>query len=1065
MKINMPVTDNEVKLTDEHLIVSKTDLKGIITFTNPDFIEISGFTEKECIGKNHNMVRHPDMPAAAFEDLWNTVKAEKPWTGIVKNRCKNGDYYWVQANVTPLRENGRVVEYMSVRTKPTQQQIAEAEALYQKLNAGEKIKKSFGERFNLFNRLKLWQKLGVAGLVFMLVILASAVTLVLNANKAIEFTEKEVAGIQYLSAARQIMQNMPQHRGMTNAYLNGNTALEPRILKKRTQVDDNFEAMAKLDTELGAQLGISEKFKEIRVTWNSLKAQAFNLPAKECFSRHTVLLEQMIGLMAQVSENSNLKLDSGIDSSYIIDLLVNRIPVITEKMGQSRGLGSGVVSRGSFDQGQEARLTKLQVYSTLMSEGIGYSLDRLFSVNSDLKGRLSNEAMMARAGLEEFGGLVEKLLEGRFAELDSTAFFEKGTSAINNSFALYDAATPLLEELLHARIDESSNERMQLLIVVVIGIMLAIFAGAAVMRDILRAMNQTVDELNQLTEGNYKREIEIKRNDEIGDMLRGLKSTQIKLGFDVNDARQRANSMQRIKVALDNVSSNVMVGDNDGVIIYMNDSVIEMFRNAQESIRKELPDFNVDELVGTNIDSFHKKPEHQRAMLKALTTSHRARIGIGGRSFDLTANPVINENGQRLGTAVEWVDITEQLDAENQIENLIEQAVHGKLDERIDTAGYEGFMKNLGDGINRMMDAVVTPLKEVVRVLSGLAEGDLRKNMQGEFKGEFDVLSSSLNATMTNLMSIVSKINEAGDSITSASSEIAQGNTDLSQRTEEQASSLEETASSMEELTSTVRQNADNARQANQLAAGAREQAEKGGEVVGNAITAMSGINESSKKIADIIGVIDEIAFQTNLLALNAAVEAARAGEQGRGFAVVASEVRNLAQRSAEAAKEIKGLITDSVSKVEEGSQLVDDSGKTLEEIVTSVKKVSDIVAEIAAASSEQSAGIEQVNKAISQMDEVTQQNAALVEEAAAASESLDEQAQGLGRLMSYFKTDESAESYMSADLASESTVQTSATTPQKQQAPKPSSAPRKPKAAPAPSPAAGFDDSEWEEF
>jgi methyl-accepting chemotaxis protein len=285
--------------------------------------------------------------------------------------------------------------------------------------------------------------------------------------------------------------------------------------------------------------------------------------------------------------------------------------------------------------------------------------------------------------------------------------------------------------------------------------------------------------------------------------------------------------------------------------------------------------------------------------------------------------------------------------------------------------------------------------------------------------------------------------------------EISKGNTNLSQRTEEQASSLEETASSMEEMTSTVKQTADNAGQANQLAMAARQQAEKGGSVVGAAVTAMSGINAASKKIADIIGVIDEIAFQTNLLALNAAVEAARAGEQGRGFAVVATEVRNLAGRSATAAKEIKALIQDSVARVDEGSKLVDESGQTLEEIVGAVKKVTDIVAEIAAASREQSSGIEQVNKAVMQMDTTTQQNAALVEEAAAASQAIVEQAQALNSLVSRYNVGDNAGANASR------TVQRAAV--------RPLPAKRsggKPAAASAPMrKAVGDNSSEWSEF
>jgi methyl-accepting chemotaxis protein len=259
------------------------------------------------------------------------------------------------------------------------------------------------------------------------------------------------------------------------------------------------------------------------------------------------------------------------------------------------------------------------------------------------------------------------------------------------------------------------------------------------------------------------------------------------------------------------------------------------------------------------------------------------------------------------------------------------------------------------------------------------------------------------------LTDVVVRIKTSSDAIATASGQIAAGNQDLSSRTEEQASSLEETAASMEELTSTVKQNADNARQANQLALSASEVAVKGGNVVGQVVDTMASINASSKKIVDIIGVIDGIAFQTNILALNAAVEAARAGEQGRGFAVVAAEVRSLAQRSGAAAKEIKGLIDDSVGKVDVGSALVGEAGKTMAEIVGSVKRVTDIIGEITAASQEQSTGIEQVNQAIAQMDQVTQQNAALVEEAAAAAQSMQEQAANLVEAVSVFRLEAGA--------------------------------------------------------
>ncbi|TYQ03397.1 UNVERIFIED_ORG: methyl-accepting chemotaxis protein [Zoogloea ramigera] len=299
---------------------------------------------------------------------------------------------------------------------------------------------------------------------------------------------------------------------------------------------------------------------------------------------------------------------------------------------------------------------------------------------------------------------------------------------------------------------------------------------------------------------------------------------------------------------------------------------------------------------------------------------------------------------------------------------------------------------------------VSAPLREAVSAASAVAEGDLTRDIAVTSSCETGQLMGALKTMTENLQALVAQVRSGTDLIATASAEIASGNQDLSSRTEEQASSLEETASSMEELTSTVKQNADNARQANQLAQSASGIATRGGEVVGQVVGTMASINESSRKIEDIISVIDGIAFQTNILALNAAVEAARAGEQGRGFAVVAGEVRNLAHRSAAAAKDIKQLISDSVQKVEAGSELVNQAGTTMSEIVTSITRVTDIMAEISSASNEQSDGIEQVNTAITQMDQVTQQNAALVEESAAAAESLQNQAAQLSDVVSVFK-------------------------------------------------------------
>ncbi|KQY52733.1 methyl-accepting chemotaxis protein [Lysobacter sp. Root494] len=339
-----------------------------------------------------------------------------------------------------------------------------------------------------------------------------------------------------------------------------------------------------------------------------------------------------------------------------------------------------------------------------------------------------------------------------------------------------------------------------------------------------------------------------------------------------------------------------------------------------------------------------------------------------------------------------------------EIKHLVDAAVAGDFSQRGDAARFAYFYRELINSLNTLMATADDGLAEVGSVLSAMAEGDLSRRIDAELPGRFGRLAGDANRTASQLTEIVNRIRTGSEAINSAAMEISAGNDDLSQRTEQQAASLEETASSMEELTSTVKQNADNARQANQLAIGATEIARHGGQVVGQVVTTMSAIHDSSRKVADIIGVIDGIAFQTNILALNAAVEAARAGEQGRGFAVVASEVRSLAQRSAGAAKEIKQLITESVSHVGEGSALVDRAGQTMQEIVTSVQRMTDFIADISAASQEQSAGIEQVNHAITQMDEGTQQNAALVEEASAAARSLEQQASQLVETVAAFR-------------------------------------------------------------
>ena len=449
-----------------------------------------------------------------------------------------------------------------------------------------------------------------------------------------------------------------------------------------------------------------------------------------------------------------------------------------------------------------------------------------------------------------------------------------------------------------------SGDRLILLIVASSLTLSALVAWLYVGRRLVAPLSQMAGVMGQLAGGDEDAKIPgLGRGDEIGDMARSLTT--------IRDTGVRA---ARIQTALENTASVVLMADLDGKVIHANRAAQRYFREQESEIQAKLPDFRAGEIADAAVASFFANGEAMKGRLGELSETYHERARFGGRTVDLTANPIMNESGGRLGTVVEWVDVTDQLKVEAEI-----------------------------------------------------AEG----------------VSSVKAATV----------------------QLTAGAQDLSARTEEQVASLEQMAASIRELSVTVKQNADNAQQASQLALAARSAAEGGGEVAATAVSAMGDIEQSSLRIAEIVGVIDEIAFQTNLLALNAAVEAARAGDAGRGFAVVAAEVRSLAQRSSQASKEIKGLISTSKGHVKRGVDLVSKAGGSLGEIVTSVKKVADIVSEIAAASQEQSSGVQEVDESVTAMESVTQKNAALVEESTASVNSVDRQMEQLSRVVRYLRT------------------------------------------------------------
>ncbi len=541
-------------------------------------------------------------------------------------------------------------------------------------------------------------------------------------------------------------------------------------------------------------------------------------------------------------------------------------------------------------------------------------------------------------------------------------------------------------------------------ITILVTVILAVIIAFVTAHSITAPLGEVVKIANSIAMGKLDNFIDLRKTDEFGNLFKTIDAMQKQLRERISEINQIADDSLRLNSALDNVTTPVLIMDINFKVIYLNQSCYRFFKKEEAALREELSQFNADNLLGNAVDCLHKNPQNHRQFLQQLTHSEWAKLELDNRHIEYFVTPVINKKGEQIGYVKEFNNRTAEVLIEQEINHVITEATQGYFNHRLSLKDKNGFFKTFSESFNRILAINESAINDLLVMFTALAQGDLTKQITNEYQGALAQLKTNANLTANKLTEVMTVIQFTADNVKQTVQAIAEGSINLSQRTEEHAASLEETAAGMEEMTSIVQQNADNARQASQLAAIAKNQAEAGGNVVNSAIQAMNMIRDSSKQITDIITVINEIAFQTNLLALNAAVEAARAGEQGRGFAVVATEVRNLAQRSSIAAKEIRELIQSSVQRVEEGAQWVNQSGKTLQEIVDSVVKVNDIVAEIAAASQEQSAGIQQMNRAIAQMDEMTQQNAALAQESSASSEVLNQQALKLHEQVAFFK-------------------------------------------------------------
>ncbi|WP_318013466.1 methyl-accepting chemotaxis protein [Paucibacter sp. Y2R2-4] len=808
MRSNLPITQREYVLREGMTIVSRTDLKGRITYINEDFIEASGFVEAELIGQPHNLVRHPDMPEEAFQDMWDTLKAGRPWTGLVKNRCKNGDFYWVVANATPVKEGESVVGYMSVRTRPTRDQVEAADALYRKFKDGS---------------AKGW---------------------VIREGRGVRTGPGDSAS-QFLSGLSL------QAKSMLGAFL----------------------------LTLGAAgLGYSVP----HAAW-PLAAVSLLLTVLGLWSlwRSAQRLSQTLHQAGAQFEQFGQGRFDGIVSVLGRDELADMMLAL--KRVQTRLGFEFADTKKRADDAERIRQALDVAATNMMVADPGYNI---IYGNASLRAMLAAAETDIRKDLPRFSAAT--LIGTNIDTFHKNPAHQRG---------MLDRLTSPHQTRLHI-----GGRRFDLIVNPVIS------AGKRL---------GTVVEWKDMTAE-----------------LAALEREAV-----------LAAENSRVKQALDICSTNVMIADPDGKIIYNNASASQMMQRNEAELRKALPSFNARAIVGANFDQFHRNPAHQRNLLGGLKGEYKTEIKVSGLTFALTANPITDAQGARLGTVVEWKDRTLEVAVENEIGGMVDGATHGDFAQRVPLDGKEPFFRMLGEKFNSLVDTVSGTIREV---------------------------------------------RSAADQLSGASEQVSQTSQSLSHSASEQAASVEQTTAALQEMAASVKQNADSANLTDGMATKAASEAIDGGQAVGQTVDAM-------KQIAKKISIIDDIAYQTNLLALNAAIEAARAGEHGKGFAVVAAEVRKLAERSQVAAQEIGTLASTSVGMAEK-------AGNLLVDMVPSIQKTSELVQEISAASGEQSEGVAQITKAMNHLSNTTQQTASASEQLSATAEELSAQAAQLQEQMAFFR-------------------------------------------------------------
>lgn len=1022
MNKNITLTQHEREINESVSIVLKTDLEGKITYVNRDFIEVTGFSEQDLIGNRQSIIHHPEMPKEILTDIWMTLQRKKPWIGVEQGLCQNGDHFWVYSCVTTVREHGKVVGYMSVSKKASKEQIEKARAHYRAIKHEERWHTALLRKAKEFtNRITINNK--IAGIFVMV-----ALTTCMLGFNGISGIKESNNGLE--SVYKKRVQPLKQLKVINDMF---STNIVSTGQKLQRGIITSGEAAANVDQALQV---LDKEWKAYLANPHAENESALAAEIQPLFD---TALESAVLLQGIIRSDDIERL-----MTFNTSDVYKAIDPLTESLNKLSSLHyAGVAAEYEVTQ---ANYIKHRNYAiafivvALMVCGLlGWNLNRsiiprLRAIGSNLREsaeEMNNKLVPRSEHRDELTDVVDAYhaLKTRLdfdhkeavssinrikATLDQASIAVTLSNRDNRLIYMNHAAKSLFENMaagIQQYQPKFAPEKMM-------GENISQYLENAAHRELLATTSSNPQTIDTTMADHHLQLVVSPVYDETD-------------GYALGQMTQWNNRTAEV-IAEKNVAELIQQAVAGNLSERINTKTLPMgvIRDISSGINQLLDAIITPLTMAANyVDNLSKG-----VIPAEITDDYQGDFNI------------IKNNLNACGLAIKALVADANL--------LAKDAEAGALSTRANANQHLGEYRKVIEGLNATLDAIVTPLNMAANNLEYIARGEIPAKITASFNGDFNNIKDNLNTCITSINALVSDVNllssaahegrvsvrvdastHLGDfrkivegvnetlemivgpiatvkssiqTINTAAAEITSGNNDLSMRTEQQAANLEETAASMEQLASTVKQNADNARRANLLAVNASEVAYKGGAVVSDAVITMTAINESAHKIEDIISVIDSIAFQTNILALNAAVEAARAGEQGRGFAVVAGEVRSLAQRSAGAAKEIKALINDSVSKTFEGTKQVEHAGKTMEEVVASVTQVANIIGEIAAASAEQSIGIDQVNHAMSSMDEATQQNASLVQQASAAAHALLQQASELADAVNVFKLDES---------------------------------------------------------